>query len=294
MTALQLELDHVGVAVPDLEAGHKAFARLGFQLTPRSLHQGSLTPGGPIQPWGSGNHCAMFEWGYLEVIGLTDPGLPSSVKDLVARHTGLHILALGCTDAKRTYDALAAAGAPVEPVRALERDAAFGPGGGETRRARFRNLYVDRRAHPEARILFIEHDTPEVLWQPHLLSHPNGVIGLDSVTFAADEPASVTERLASLLQREATPVAGGSELALGRGTIRVLGAKNWERLAAEAPSVPLPAMVGATLRTSSVGHTQAAFDKAGVAYRAVPGAGGKATLVVPAREACGATLTFVE
>lgn len=294
MNALQLELDHVGVAVPDLEAGRRAFARLGFQLTPRSLHQGSLTPGGPIQPWGSGNHCAMFEWGYLEVIGLTDPGLPSSVKDLVARHTGLHILALGCTDAKRAYDTLAAAGAPVEPVRALERDAAFGPDEGETRRARFRNLYVDRKAHPEARILFIEHDTPEVLWQPHLLAQPNGVIGLDSVTFAAEDPAPVTRRLASLLQREPAPLEGGAEIALGRGTIRVLDAKAWGRLSGEAASVPLPAMVGATFRVASAAQAQAAFDKAGVAYRTLPAAAGKSTLVVPAREACGATLTFIE
>lgn len=294
MSTLHLELDHVGVAVPDLEAGRVAFQRLGFQLTPRSLHQGALRPGSPVEPWGSGNHCAMFEWGYLEVIGLTDPALPSSVKDLVARYTGLHILAIGCTDAKRTHDALAAAGAPVEPIRALERDAAFGPTGEETRRARFRNLYVDRKAHPEARILFIEHDTPEVLWQPHLLTQPNGVIGLEAVTFAAADPAPVAQRLAKLLQREASALEGGAEIALGRGTIQVLSEKAWAAIAREPAAVPLPAPVGATFRVASVAQTQAAFDKGGVAYRKLPAAAGKSTLVVPAREACGATLTFVE
>lgn len=294
MSTLHLELDHVGVAVPDLESGRAAYARLGFRLTPRSLHAGSLTPGGPVQPWGSGNHCAMFEWGYLEVIGLTDPALPSSVKDLVARHTGLHILAIGCTDAKRTHAALAAAGAPVESIRALERDAAFGEAGDEVRRARFRNLYVDRKAYPEARILFIEHDTPDVLWQPHLLSHPNGVVGLEAMVFAANDPAPLTARLAALLQCAPIGAQDDAEIALGRGTIKVLSRARWEAWVGEPASVPLPAPVGAVFRVARLADTQACLQAAGVATRPVVDAAGRAGLLVPAREACGAALLFFD
>ena len=76
MSDLPLELDHVGVAVNDLDVGREVYERLGFTLTPRSIHSGSKTPGGPVEPWGSGNHCAMFRDGYLELIGLTDPDLP--------------------------------------------------------------------------------------------------------------------------------------------------------------------------------------------------------------------------
>ena len=294
MTALRLELDHVGVAVPDLEAGRAAYARLGFRLTPRSLHSGSLTAGGPVQPWGSGNHCAMFEWGYLEVIGLTDPALPSSVKDLVARHTGLHILAIGCADAKRTHDALVAAGAPVEGIRALERDAAYGEAGDEVRRARFRNLYVDRKAYPEARILFIEHDTPDVLWQPHLLAHPNGVVGLEAVTFAADDPAPLAERLAALVQCAPNGTKDEAKLALGRGTIEVVGRGQWEARTGGPASVPLPAPVGATFRVTRLADTRACLEAAGVCLQPVADAAGTPGLMVPAREACGATLMFFE
>jgi len=54
------ELDHVGVAIKDLERGRAIYQRLGFRLTARSIHSGSREPGGPVEPWGSGNHCAMF------------------------------------------------------------------------------------------------------------------------------------------------------------------------------------------------------------------------------------------
>ena len=64
-------LDHAGVAVRDLDAAEAAYRRLGFNLTPRSIHSGAVEPGGPVVPWGSGNHCAMFADGYLEVVGLT-------------------------------------------------------------------------------------------------------------------------------------------------------------------------------------------------------------------------------
>lgn len=315
MNRLNLVLDHVGVAVPDLEWGRAAYARLGFQLTPRSLHSGSLTPGGPVQPWGSGNHCAMFESGYLEVIGLTDPSLPSSVKDLVKRHVGLHILAIGCTEAERTREALVAAGSPIESVRALERDAAFGVAGDETRRAKFRNLYVDRSAFPEARMLLIEHETPEVLWQPHLLKHPNGVVGLQSLIFAADDPQPLASRLASLLQASVLPTAVDCEIPLARGALRVSSRAHWEAFtgeptspagAGQAPTqgqtqgqtqsqaIPLPAPVGIYLRVSRLAQTRAWLEAAGVAVRAATGPDGEAALLVPAREACGATLIFVQ
>ena len=68
-----LFLDHVAVVVPDLARAAKTYARLGFRLTPESSHKGPLKPGGPLEPYGSGNHCAMFKEGYLEILGVTDP-----------------------------------------------------------------------------------------------------------------------------------------------------------------------------------------------------------------------------
>jgi len=163
---LELELDHVGVAVKSLDRGRDAFRRLGFTLTARSFHSGSRVPGGPVETWGSGNHCAMFAEGYLEIIGLTDPEKYSSVKDMVGRYEGLHIIAIGVDPAPGTgatadaaRDELVRRGVPVEAPRSLERDAAFGPRDEETRRAKFRNCYLDRQQYTEGRFLYIQHLT---------------------------------------------------------------------------------------------------------------------------------------
>ena len=125
---MKRELDHCGVAVKSLDRGRDAYARLGFQLTARSFHSGARTKGGPVEPWGSGNHCAMFRDGYLEIIGLTDASMYITVKDMVAIYEGLHIVAIGSGEADAAYAEFQKAGAPVEAPRALERDAAFGPG----------------------------------------------------------------------------------------------------------------------------------------------------------------------
>ena len=71
---LRLELDHVGVAVKSLDRGRDAYAKLGFTLAARSIHSGSRVPGGPVELWGSGNHCAMFREGYLEELGRVGDG----------------------------------------------------------------------------------------------------------------------------------------------------------------------------------------------------------------------------
>jgi catechol 2,3-dioxygenase-like lactoylglutathione lyase family enzyme len=288
-------LDHVGVAVADLERGRAAFARLGFTLTSRSLHAGARTPGGPVEPMGSGNHCAMLETGYLEIIGLTDPTRPNSVKDLVARYEGPHIVAIGVDDADAASAELVRLGAPVEAPRALERDAPWGPDERETRRAKFRNLYVDRERFPEARFLFIEHLTRDVLWQPHLLAHPNGVVALEAVYFIADDVRATASKFATLFAPEAIidSTKKALPLALDRGTIWVTDATSWRARTPGAFAPPAPAPAGFGLRVRSLDASRAYFASKGIAMQ--PGATGTSTSFwIAPEEACGAAIQFIQ
>src|SRR5262249_27822758 len=177
LTALALDLDHVGVAVRDLDAGREAYRRLGFNLTPRSEHKGSRVPGGPIEPWGSANHCAMLEQGYLEVLGLTDPEKFSSAKAMIERYEGVHIVAFRPESVDAAHTALSSANLPVDSPRDLERMASYGPDGAESRRVAFRNMYLTKSVFTEAQFQYTEHLTREAMWQPRLLRHPNGALG---------------------------------------------------------------------------------------------------------------------
>jgi hypothetical protein len=69
--------------------------RLGFTLTPRSIHRGS-PPGAVVVPSGPQSF-AMFHEGYLEVVGLVDP--QSSATSADGRCEGAYIVAFGVESA---------------------------------------------------------------------------------------------------------------------------------------------------------------------------------------------------
>src|SRR5258707_6639147 len=55
-------IDHVLIAVADLDRARLAWERLGFTLTPRGRH---------LQQ-GTGNYCVMFARDYIELLGVVD------------------------------------------------------------------------------------------------------------------------------------------------------------------------------------------------------------------------------
>jgi hypothetical protein len=286
---MKRELDHVGVAVKNLDRGHEAFSRLGFQLTARSIHSGSASAGAPITKWGSGNHCAMFHEGYLEIIGLTDPAIYSSVKDMVARYEGLHIVAVGCGDADAALAEFQKSGAPVEAARALERDAPYGPDNKETRRAKFRNMYVNRDAFPEGRFLFIEHLTRDVLWQPHLLDHPNGAIGIDAVYFVVADAAATARKFAPVFSDKVQQFPNGAKLTLDRGTMWLAEEKGWRERVPGSFVPPIPSPAGFGIKVKSIEATRDYFKSKGVQVHAGMNA---SQLWIAPEEACGAAIQF--
>ena len=286
---LASRLDHVGVAVRNLDAGRAAYERLGFQLTQRSHHRGSPTPGAPVEPWGSGNHCAMFRDGYLEIVGLTDPSMFSSVKTLVARYEGAHIVALGTDAVDATGAELRRRGVKIDAPRQLERDAAYGPAGAETRRAAFRNMYLDRADYPEALFFYIQHMTRDVLWQPHLLAHPNGVTGIRDAFVCGADARATADRLAPALG--CVPERTGDDewrLAMSRSAIWVMTPAAWERWAPQALTPSLPCVAGIGFRVDSLVATRNLLAARGVNVRD----GREGGIWVGPAEGCGATLYF--
>lgn len=288
---MKRELDHCGVAVKNLDRGRDAYARLGFQLTARSFHSGAVAAGGPVVPWGSGNHCAMFRKGYLEVIGLTDESMYSSVKDMVARYEGMHIVALRCGEADAAYAEFKARGLPIEAPRALERDAAFGPGDKETRRAKFRNMYIDRQKVTEARFIYLEHLTEDVLWQPHLLDHPNGAQSIDAVYFVVADPEETAKKFAPLFSDRIERFPGVVKLTLDRGTMWLTQEAEWRKRVPGSFVPPAPSPAGFGISVASIEATRKYLEANGIPVQAGMSA---SQLWVAPEHACGAAIQFMQ
>lgn len=176
------ELDHVVInTLTQMDAAADLFAALGFQLTPRGHH--SL---------GSINHLMMTEGAYLELVGVPDTGLQR--QDVLASPRGLNGLVLQTENADETAAALAAAGfAPQGPV-AFSRPVAID---GREADARFRTVRFPPDTFPGGRVYFCQHLTPELVWRPEWLVHPNGFTGIDQFEIENPEP----EVQAALLAR---------------------------------------------------------------------------------------------
>jgi catechol 2,3-dioxygenase-like lactoylglutathione lyase family enzyme len=264
VTAPGTVLDHVGVVVPDLESARAAYAGLGFALTPRSSHKGRLTPGGPVELWGSGNHCAMFENGYLEIIGVTDPHRHhENVRRRLQRYFGLHLIAIGCSDAPALHDRLAGCAEGIQQMIEVGREVPYGSG---TKPALFRIVHVEDEAFDEAELFFIEHATPQVLWQTGLLAQPNGVMALAGATICSANMAQTAHRLARYLGTDPSTVDGHPLFELGRGWIEVATPG---QLAERYPGERLPAVpcvASATFTVRALAQTRDALRSSGSSF----------------------------
>jgi hypothetical protein len=277
------DLDHLGIAVVDLNAAATKFRRLGFQLTPRGYHTlPPPAPGAERPRVGTGNHCAMLRHGYLELIGVTEPTYRGRLLSDIARHEGLHIVAFGTTDAVAAAGALRSRGVEASGPRALERPI---EDGGDTGLAGFEIVDFPEEALPEAHFFAIQHRTRELLWRPPLLTHPNGVVSLTALTVAVTDPADFARRLGRILS--VTPVnEDGLVLDLKVGRVRVVDG-GWiaARVAGKTPD--LPYLAGLGLGVADVGATADLLARNGLTFRRRAG-----SLLISPADACGAFIEF--
>lgn len=290
MQPVAMDLDHIGTAVRSLDQGLLAFEKLGFRLTARSHHKGATTPGGPIEPWGSANHCAMLKQGYLEVLGIVDPTKFATATALLAKYEGPHIVAFRPASGE-AVQALTAAGLPVDPGRALERMAPYGPQGKESVRVAFRNSRFNATAFPEAQFQYTEHFTRPEMWQPHLLEHPNGAVALHCLFLCATDPSAIASKLSPVLGIEPRAGAKGELVfPFTASSLCVLTPEAWHKRSPGAPLHPLPAPVGYAVRTTSIRLLEDVLKKNNVPWERNPDGG----LRVGTAHACGNVLHFVE
>src|SRR5258706_16215094 len=97
----QIFLDHVAWMVRDIAAASAVFERLGFPLTPYSVHGDRDPATGALKPVGTANRLAMLSKGYIEILTTVD-GVDSPdtrhFHSSVGHHTGVHLLAFTVAD----------------------------------------------------------------------------------------------------------------------------------------------------------------------------------------------------
>jgi len=181
-------IDHVVVAVHDLDAAGAFYQRLGFQVGARNRH-----------PWGTENRLIQFGSSFIELItvgpdaeAIADhaPGRFSFggfVRDYLREREGLAMLVLDSDDAVADAALFSEKGLGSFEPFFFERKGRR-PDGSETRVAFTLAFAVDAQA-PMAGFFVCQQHFPENFWNPAFQRHDNGAGAIASVGMTAASPA---------------------------------------------------------------------------------------------------------
>jgi len=274
-------IDHILLAVRDLDAARMGWTRLGFTLSPRGKHLGR----------GTGNYCIMFPRDYIELFGIVggERVSPEYTQFLAARE-GPMKLAWATDDSAAAVAALSGLGLHPDAPRDLGRQLELPEG---TVVPRFNIVALPADDTPALSSFVCEPLTPELMRRPEWLVHANGATGLLGVTVIVDDTAP----LADTYERLFGPanVHTTDEIVTVRvGPHRILFAAT-EDFAAMHPEIDLddratlPCIAVLTLKTIDPEATIDYFTRWQIPYEALP----DRRVLVPAEEANGAALEFV-
>ncbi len=267
MCATTLTLDHVALITADLPASREAYETLGFTLTRLSSHKGRITPDGPVVPWGSGNHCAMFHRGYFEILGLTEPNLyHEPFRAALSRFHGVSMIALGCESAEALYESSEGGSTARVPPVEVRRDI---PSGETTREGLFRIVRLEEGAFPEAELLFIEQATRSLLWQKPLLEHANGVVGLTGLVLCSEAPEETAARFERCTGLGGSAVDGSPYFALDNSYVTMVTPEKVASRYSGAVLAAVPSVAVVELAVEDVDATRRFLESAGVTPHAL-------------------------
>jgi catechol 2,3-dioxygenase-like lactoylglutathione lyase family enzyme len=281
-------IDHLVLAVDDLDAAAAFYERLGFVVGSRNRHS-----------WGTENRIVQLQGAFLELISIADAAAApppagrafsfgAFIAAYLARGPGLAMLALESNDARADAAAFAAAGiGDFEPFF-FERQGRR-PDGSETHVA-FTLAFAQDGLAPQAGFFACQHHFPQDFWNPAFQAHPNGAIGIASVAMVAENPTDHHIFLSAFSgQRELASHSFGISVTLPRGRIDVLtplavGARFGPGVAGDSgPS----RLIAFAVTVPDLARMQRRLSEAGIVPRLIGG-----RVVVAPGDAFGVAIAF--
>ena len=260
-------LDHVGLVAPELDALVARYRALGFSPTePRPLLRLDPATGASL-PIGQSSAHVVFESGYVELTQIDSASRDHHLAPLVQRHFGLHILALGVDEITAAHERCTSAGVPVRAPARASRAIEYGSRHGE---ARFEWFMLEPAASPEGLLCLVRHETPGLVHQREVESHPNGAVALEGVYVVTNVPREVECRLG--IVAGARPAEAGT-IELGGRWIRVLTPDAFAERFPGAHVPAAPCLAGLAVRVADLRRAREAVAPGLVALAPAPGGG---------------------
>ena len=273
-------IDHLVVAVRDLDKARDAYQRMGFTITPRGRHTELK----------SINHTIMFGADdYVELLAVEEPHpVTAHYTDFLKAREGIPAVALKTDDARAAQRLLAEAGYPVSEAVDFGRPVALPEG---TRDARFTITALDVAKDFGGRVFLCQHHTRDVVWRPEYVQHDNTATGLAALVVAADDPDAVAADYARLFGTAVEEQGPARLVPTGDTPIVVAtpAALHWGWTSDPALAAPRPFLAGFVVRVADLDRAQQALQKS-----KFPTVVGNGVLRVSSTSASGALLAFAK
>ena len=285
LKSTETAIDHVGVVARDIAGLRAAYSRLGFvvsQATP--LMQPGPDGKGDVSLGQVSAH-VNFADSYLELTAVRHLGQGSHLDKWLARHEGLHILALQSADAAASLRDLIGAGLVMPPLRAASRQASAGTLSGA---AKFKWFELPESIAREGFVCVVEHITPELVFGND--AHPNGAWGLRTVFAVVESMDEAFTRYQRLPGTKKKSFLVGRAILMRDQQFVVVEPKGFNALFPGATAPTAPALGGFTLAVADIAVTRGVLEAAGVPFHFW---GDKGIWVGPEFTG-GAVLVFVE
>jgi catechol 2,3-dioxygenase-like lactoylglutathione lyase family enzyme len=271
-------IDHLLIAVSDLDRAAAAYRRLGFTLSPRATHSAQM---------GTANHTIMLEHDYFELLGILTPTESNGRwRRALTDGDGLAGFAAATPSAAAARSAWQAAGfAPSDILpfsRPVERP------NGSKMQARFEIVSLPAETLPAMSIFACAQLTRDAVWLPELLAHPNTASAIRKLAIAAPDPQAAAGRWAKALPGSRTrAIDGGAQIRIGSHAIDLLDPEAAARRYALAEPVGRPRALAIEFAVTDVAACRAALARGGVAAHV-----DDARTAIAAELACGVVIAF--
>lgn len=281
-------LDHLVLAVRDLDAAGHFYERLGFQVGARNRH-----------PWGTENRIVQLHGAFLELITVGEGAaiqphhagrfsFGAFVSSYLERREGLAMLVLESEDAETDAHLFAEAKiGDFEPFSFERRGRR--PDGSEVHVAFTLAFAIDATA-PDVGFFVCQQHHPENFWNPLFQLHPNGATALGAVVLASPDPAG-HEHFLNVFTGTDRSNAEGQDLSFRLPRDARLDVLTLDDAAVAYGSVDEDldeaALVAFSVRIEEIAAQGHRLDAAGIPYQRIG-----SRLVVPSSVAFGVAIAF--
>jgi Glyoxalase-like domain len=180
VNASNRRIDHLVLAVHDLDRAAARYEQMGFTVGARNRH-----------PWGTENHVVQFRSSFLEIITVADPDLipphrphhfsfGAFIRDHLARREGPAMLVLDSADAQADAALFARAGVGDFLPFSFEREGRAADG--TKTRVGFTLAFALDEQLPDVAFFTCQQHFPDAFWSPDLQRHANGATNVIDVS----------------------------------------------------------------------------------------------------------------